>query len=64
MSKIRRLLASTRAGLCSLLLGAAGLAMVIPAVTACGPAGKTTTGQQPAENAEMKEVVINVFGMT
>lgn len=56
--------ASMRASLCSLLVIAAGLAFVVPSVTACGPAGKTATGQRPADDAEMKEVVINVFGMT
>jgi hypothetical protein len=57
-------LASLRASLCSLLVACAGLAFVVPAVTACGPAGKSATGQRPADDAEMKEVVINVFGMT
>lgn len=53
-----------RAGFFSLLLGVAGLAFVLPTVTACGSSQKTTTGEAPVPDAEMKEVVIHVFGMT
>lgn len=53
-----------RAGLFSLLLGVAGLAVVLPMASSCGSAQKTTTGEAPAQGAEMKEVVVHVFGMT
>jgi hypothetical protein len=32
--------------------------------SSCGSAQKTTTGEAPAQGAEMKEVVVHVFGMT
>lgn len=64
MLKTRKIFSPLRAGLFSLLLGGAGLALVVPAVTSCASNQKGGTGDESAQDAEMKELVINVFGMT
>ncbi len=54
-----------RALLTSLVLGGSGLLLVASNFTAvgCGE-NKGVTGEKPAPDAEMKSVIINVFGMT
>ncbi|MBL4633630.1 MAG: hypothetical protein JKY56_07150 [Kofleriaceae bacterium] len=53
-----------RSSLFSLLLCGAGLAIVVPAVSSCGGSTYNGTGESPASDAEIKVVVLNVFGMT
>jgi hypothetical protein len=48
--------------LLSLVLASAGSALVLPFLTSCTP--EATTGEAPAADADMKKVIINVFGMT
>jgi hypothetical protein len=64
MFKTRKIISPLRAGLFSLLLGGAGIAVMVPTVTSCASNQKGGTGDEPAKGAEMKELVINVFGMT
>ncbi len=52
-----------RSLLSSLLLCGVALS-VAPNLGACGSSQKTETGAPPAADAEMKVVLLNVFGMT
>jgi hypothetical protein len=51
-----------RSLLCSVVLCAAGSLFFVPFVSSCTP--QATVGNPPAADADMKTVIINVFGMT
>lgn len=63
MAKLKSGKSLVRALLSSLLLCGTALS-IAPAVGGCGGAQRTETGTTPAADAEMKLVVLNVFGMT
>ena len=48
--------------LCSIVFCSAGSALVVPFVSSCTP--EASVGDPPAADADMKKVIINVFGMT
>lgn len=62
MSPTRRSRSLLQSLLCSLLLCGATSALTVPLLSSCTP--KATVGETPASDADMKKVIINVFGMT